>query len=162
MTEWNSYILNFYLPICHGTLVCKQTVECTACIHKPRRTFNVTRLLIKYEGQRCPFSRAFRWIQVVWYGLVCVGKTNTSSILYSWLVMHDGCVTMCHALSGLLKLCDSVFCLCQNHKPDFQRGILLISVKHLNCTSLSSSTCSHLKTETDHVCSWYQHPSRMI
>lgn len=63
--------------------------------------------------------------------------------------MHDvsGCVTMCHALSGLLKLCDSVFCLCQNRKPHFQRGILLISavtVKHLNCTSLSSSTCSHI------------------
>lgn len=60
------------------------------------------------------------------------------------LISYAWCVWLCHALSRLLKLRDSVFCLCQNHKPHFQRGILLISVKHLNCTSLSSSTCSHL------------------
>lgn len=64
---------------------------------------------------------------------------------------------MSHTQSRLLKLCDSVFSLGQNRKPHFQSGILLNSAatgKHLNCTLLSSFTCSYLNhkdTDTLHL-----------
>ncbi len=77
--------------------------------------------------------------------------------------MHDGsgCVRMCHAPSGLLKLCDSVFRLCQNCKwhPFDQCTNCETSKLHL---TVSFHMQLPKLQRYRHIYSWYQHPSRMI